>query len=271
MSAVDDFFAIHQPIPGNGTVYAEFRNGPEASQLGSALQKLEPRFLELTELSSDLRKTDQLRRNWEKALTESLGLSELQSLGRLGKIGFPPAAGNTPPFEGTIKVSGGCLGFPGHDIPFDVKPAYGSGVEMVRDLVEEEVAGWASQIGPIPDCVFRSTGPATQGNPSGLAAQVQAALANLLPGSTYPHSFELTIGASTFSVDLVQPGPLQVHTSWFSLDDKDAAVDAGLRGHLRKKSRQALNLNKSFLLLYVRPNGRGNADLKQSQIENFTH
>ena len=272
MTAIDEFFEIHLPIPGSGTVYEHYRNGQEAAQLEAALLKLKPRFHELTELSTDLRQTNQLPKNWEKALTESLGLSELQALGCLDSIGFPPSAGNTPPFEGTIKVKGGCLGFPSQVIPFDVKPAFGSGEEMVRFLVEDEVRSWALGLGQsVPDCVFHTSGPVLQRNPNGIGLQVQSFLAHLPAAPVYPKSFSLTVGLASICVVLEQSQSLQVDTSSFALTEKDAAVAGFLRGHLSKKAEHASRLNKPFLLIYVKPNGRGLADLKQSQVEDFTH
>ena len=100
-------------------------------------------------------------------------------------------------------------------IPFDVKPAFGSGEEMVRFLVEDEVRSWALGLGQsVPDCVFHTSGPVLQRNPNGIGLQVQSFLAHLPAAPVYPKSFSLTVGLASICVVLDVPFDQKAAKAW---------------------------------------------------------
>ncbi|WP_437886308.1 hypothetical protein [Sorangium sp. So ce307] len=205
---------------------------------------------------------------WIKAVTELRALSRLHELGKLDSLGWPPPAlgtSNTPPFDCRVASSGG-------PIPCDIKPASGSGFNLVRDALRPIVEAWSTKyhLGSV-EYFIHYTGTVTQ-QALGPAIRQTAGMqqfANTLDGySTLPlAAIPLVLDNTHFEVTLASPGSQHISGG---MQPSSALVDSllpTLTKHIQQKMKGAFaNGNIPFLLCYVRLPGSGGGDLKAAHL-----
>lgn len=181
---------------------------PELAAVELGLESLSARFndTELKAIQDDLVvDTDEIQSEsrWDRAVTDLYAFAALQRHKCLGSLAWPVVkdAKAPPPFDCSIALNGVTF-------PCDVKPAFGSGFERVREAVLPRVMAWADERGLEDVQVLLSY----RGSVAASGNSTEVELANLdqqlqLMTEAPSNLVGFRLGSTQFDVVVARPSP----------------------------------------------------------------
>ena len=208
---------------------------------------------------------------WWTLETELWAFEYLRDRRILGAIGYPQGGpGNSPEFDGLIQNV-----HKGKGLPFDVKTAANSGVELLEARLDEASKTWRQQngIGKV-DFEIRSQGVIlTQVNVGASIKDIILLFLNKLKSHSclpveisfpFPSGGVVNLRIVGDEEEMILGG----HTG--SPNCRQDAADQIVEGHVRSKLAMAKKICEPFCLIYVALPNRGAADLHANNIVDAT-
>jgi hypothetical protein len=239
--------------------FAEAPWNPVVPALNDALARLHARFgwEQLVDALGKLFSSEQAKERFFDGAAEVHALAYIDECGALEHVGWPlnwPS--DTPPFEGTISTDG----TEATRVAFDVKSGFRSGQKTLRDRLQEVVDSWACGRG-LPRVLvglLRGSPLLHEAGPvmTALQRQLEAELSR--HDSVPREPVVLRAGNAELPVTLTEAlASTRVFEGLRPMDDRGWGET--VRDHVVGKSKRAADCPPPipFLLMYVRPPGRG--------------
>jgi len=198
---------------------------------------------------------------WNQAYTELLTYSFLLKERALAKVGYIGSPGNYR-FEGLLRDSVGS----GGQIAFDVKPAVGGGLRLLRAEVGKIIDTWQVD-NAIPPLTFELKYEDTITQETVRAAinagEMDRFKTNLDSLKRIPNKpLKVSISKGTVSVEFKEGEGGPCDSGIMFVDPLCQKIEQTLVKHVRTKAKNSI----SFVLFYVNPPWRGAADLDEHKF-----
>lgn len=200
--------------------------------------------------------------DWNRARTELLAYCFLEKKDCLAQVGHLGQPGHFR-FDGLLFVSQNKKS----KIAFDVKPAYGSGLQLLRQLLYDELVEWASanSIIPRPDIEINFQDIITQetvrkASDEGFLADFRSMLDGYSSIPTEPIRLRLSNGH--VDIDVCRHTEATVDVGVTGVERKNKKVARTLAKHVETKARN----QEPFVIIYINPFGYGGSDVNSESF-----
>jgi len=200
----------------------------------------------------------------DKILTELLGLTFFYDNADLISIGWPNNSKGNPPFEGMMQLYG-------HPTVFDIKSASGSGYDWLPSKLRPIIQKWClkNSLGPV-DIEFEHIGQiSAQALSPHLRAIIQSLSTSLSPLTAIPADpVEIPTPITSIKVCISPKSGFTVSGGTVDVEIHAKTIAETIKSHVLHKGEMAHNGDlPPYIIAYVRPQGRGDSDIKPYSFE----